>query len=97
METIFTVGLFWAMYFAVMAAVWTLHRHWHPEPFTMLDKYPFLCCKCLTTWTLVASYISMAYILHCAAFGFWGCLLAAGTGYAWHVTDKEREVYDDNK
>lgn len=94
METIMTVGLFWTMYFIIMAAVYKLHDVWTPEPFSMFDKYPWKCCKCLTTWSLVGSYISVAYMLHSPAFGFWGCLLAAGTGLAWHITDKERFIND---
>lgn len=91
METILTVGLFWSMYFAVMAAVWTLHRHWHPEPWSFFDRTPFNCERCLTTWTLVASYISVAYILHCTAFGLWGCILSAGNAAALAYDNRMRE------
>lgn len=90
MGTTAQVFLFWGMYFAITWAVAALHDAWTPEPWSYFDKYPWKCAKCLTTWTLAASYISVACMLSSPLFGVFGTLLAAGEGMAQQYTEKER-------
>ena len=63
---------------------------WQPKPYGILDFYPFLCRKCLTMWTLIASYTSIGIIIAQPLYAVFGVILGAGTGYAIHYTEKER-------
>lgn len=94
-----TVTLFWAVYFGVTFAVWFLFNRtdWNPAPWSYFDRTPFQCSKCLQTWVLVASYISIAYIIASPAFGFWGVILAAGNAAALQYDEKQRIEYEDKQ
>lgn len=94
MENIVIVAGFWGMYIFILFAMWILKEQmaWQPTAYSMLDFYPFLCRKCLTTWTLIASYISVGIIISSPLFAVFGVLLGAGTGYAMDYTEKERTI-----
>ena len=94
LHNILIIAGFWLLYFTLLTLIWWLKevKAWSPEPFGVLDSYPWICRKCLTTWTLIASYLSVGIIIGNPAFAFFGVLLGAGTGYAMHYTEKERTV-----
>lgn len=91
------VGAFWVHYFIILLAVYILKEKiaWQPKPFSMLDSYPWICRKCLTTWTLVASYISVGFILTDPLYAIFGVILGAATGFAMNYTDNERIKAED--
>lgn len=91
-HNVILVTAFWGMYFVILTLVWYLKERlaWTPKPYGIIDNYPFICRKCLTTWTLIASYISVGIIINNPVFAIFGVLLGAGTGYAIHQTEKER-------
>ena len=91
-QNIILVAAFWIIYFTIIAIIHYLKEHlaWQPKPYTLLDQYPWICEKCLQTWTLIATYISIAVIIDSFLFGVFGVLLGAGHGIARHITEKER-------
>ena len=72
------VGAFWVHYFIILLAVYILKEKiaWQPKPFSMLDQAPFDCRYCLTTWSLLASYISVAIIIENVWYGLFGVVLS---------------------
>lgn len=90
---------FWILYFAILTAIYYIKevKMWQPKPYGVLDTYPFICRKCLTTWTLIASYISIGIIISNIWFAIAGTILGAATGYAMYYTEKERMGNDEDK
>lgn len=97
-ENIIFVTGFWAHYFLVLTIIYWLKEviAWQPQPFGILDFYPFLCRRCLTTWSLVASYISVGIIISNPLYAIFGVILSAATGFAMNYTDNERLKNDED-
>ena len=98
-SNIIIVAAFWLWYFFILTAVYYIKevKAWQPKPYGVLDTYPFICRRCLTTWTLVASYISIGIIISNPWFAYAGTLLGAATGYAMYYTEKERMGNNEDK
>lgn len=98
-SNIIIVVAFWAMYFILINIVHYCKDQlaWQPKPYTVLDQYPFICETCLTTWVLIASYISVGIIINNPLFAVFGALLGAGHGIARKYTEKERMGNDEDK
>lgn len=97
-HNIILVGAFWAMYFVILTAIWWLKevKAYQPRPFSILDQPPFDCRYCLTTWSMLASYVSIAVIISNFWFGFCGVLLSIGEGLALKYKKKQM-IIDENK
>lgn len=91
-HTMILTAVFWAMYFTILAVVWYIKEKlmWSPAAYGVLDFYPFICKKCLTTWTIIGAYITIGIILNNPLFAVFGTLLGIGTGIGMHETEKER-------
>lgn len=87
---IYFIAGFWALYFTVLTVVWFIKEKlaWQPEAFGILDQPPFDCRKCMTVWTMVASYISIAVIIQNFWFGAAGLLLTFGEYLALRYKEK---------
>lgn len=88
--TIVYIILFFAIYLITLWGTYFFTEHFYPKPFGLFDFYPFICRKCLTTWSMAIAYISVAIIIQSLTFGILGVILSAFNGYAMHVTEKER-------
>lgn len=98
-NNVIIVAGFWALYFAILHIVYFIKEvyAWTPKPYSVLDNYPWICRKCLTTWALIAAYLSVGIIIEEPLFAIFGVILGAGTGFAIDYTQKERTVaYEDN-
>ena len=60
------------------------------RPFGMFDVYPFCCRKCLTTWLMIASYVSIGICLGKWVLMLCGVILAAAQALCFIITDKEK-------
>ena len=98
-HNIIIIAGFWILYFAILTAIYYIKevKMWQPKPYGVLDTYPFICRKCLTTWTLIASYISIGIIISNIWFAIAGTILGAATGYAMYYTEKERMTNNEDK
>ena len=67
------------------------------KPFSLLDFYPFICRKCLTTWLLLILYAVIAILLSDWIFGVLGAIMTAMTGFALWYTDNERMEKETEK
>ena len=81
---------FFVVWIAGLVIGWYIPDKYQPKPFTLLDFYPFICRKCLTTWLLLISYIVVAIMLQDWIFGVLGGLMTAATGFALWYTERER-------
>ena len=81
---------FFVVWIAGLVIGWYIPDKYQPKPFSVLDFYPFICRKCLTTWLLLISYIVVAIMLQDWIFGVLGIIMTAMTGFALWYTDKER-------
>ena len=81
---------FFVVWIAGLVIGWYIPDKYQPKPFSVLDFYPFICRKCLTTWLLLISYIVVAILLQDWIFGVLGGLMTAATGFALWYTEKER-------
>ena len=87
---IYKIFIFFAVWIVGLVIGWYISDKKHPEPFSLLDFYPFICRKCLTTWLLLILYVVSAILLSDWVFGVLGIIMTAMTGFAMWYTDKER-------
>ena len=81
---------FFVVWIAGLVIGWYIPDKYQPKPFSVLDFYPFICRKCLTTWLLLISYIVVAIMLQDWIFGVLGVIMTAMTGFALWYTERER-------
>lgn len=67
------------------------------KPFGMFDFYPFICRKCMTTWTLLVLYGTASYILDSPSFFIVGAIASAATGAGLYYTERERTEKNNDK
>lgn len=91
-ETILTIVLFWAVFFSITAITHYIYiqRGIDIPDWSYFDMYPWLCFKCMTTWTLIAAYVTLGIIIKDALFTGLGVLLSALYGYGLYKLEKER-------
>ena len=53
---IYKIFTFFAVWIAGVVIGWYIPDKKHPKPFSLLDFYPFICRKCLTTWLQLNLY-----------------------------------------
>lgn len=87
---IYKIITFFAIWIAGLVIGWYIPDKKHPKPFSLLDFYPFICRKCLTTWLLLILYAVGAILLSDWIFGVLGAIMTAMTGYALWYTERER-------
>lgn len=87
---IYKIFTFFAVWIAGVAIGWYIPDKKHPQPYSLLDFYPFICRKCLTTWLLLIFYVVGAILLSDWIFGVLGAIMTAMTGFALWYTDRER-------
>ena len=80
---------FWAIYFVCFFLAYYV-ADFCVMPFGVFDVYPWKCRKCLTTWSLVASYGSVALMFQSWIFFLCGVILTAGQAVCFIITDKEK-------
>lgn len=81
---------FFVVWIAGLVIGWYIPDKKHPKPFSLLDFYPFICRKCLTTWLLLILYVISAILLSDWIFGVLGVIMTAMTGFALWYTERER-------
>ena len=87
------IVLYWAIFFVTTFITWVIYIK-EPvkiEPWSYFDRYPFICNKCMTTWTLIAIYVMVALLLNNFIFGLFGVLLSGLHGYGLYKSEKERQ------
>lgn len=91
---IYYITGFWLLYIAILVVVWFVKEKlaWQPEAFGILEQPPFDCRKCLTVWTMVASYVSIAVILQSFWFGACGLLLTFGEYLALRYKEEQQII-----
>ena len=92
MDTLALIVLYWAIFFVTTFITWVIYIK-EPvkiEPWSYFDRYPFICNKCMTTWTLIAIYVMVALLLDNFIFGLFGVLLSGLHGYGLYKLEKER-------
>lgn len=87
---IMKIFVFFVVWIAGLVIGWYIPDKYQPKPFSLLDFYPFICRKCLTTWLLLILYVVIAIILSDWIFGVLGVIMTAMTGFALWYTDEER-------
>lgn len=87
---IMKIFTFFVTWIAGLVIGWYIPDKYHPKPFSVLDFYPFICRKCLTTWLLLILYVVIAIILSDWIFGVLGVIMTAMTGFALWYTERER-------
>ena len=87
---VYKIITFFAVWIAGVVIAWYIPDKKHPKPFSLLDFYPFICRKCLTTWLLLIFYAVSAILLSDWIFGMLGVIMTAMTGYALWYTENER-------
>ena len=87
---IFKIFTFFAIWIVGLVIGWYIPDKKHPKPFSLLDFYPFICRKCLTTWLLLILYTVSAILLSDWIFGMFGIVMTAMTGFALYYTERER-------
>ena len=93
MNTLALIVLYWAIFFVTTFITWVIYIK-EPvkiEPWSYFDRYPFICNKCMTTWTLIAIYVMVALLLKNFIFGLFGVLLSGLHGYGLYKSEKERQ------
>lgn len=93
MNTLALIVLYWAIFFVTTFITWVIYIK-EPvkiEPWSYFDRYPFICNKCMTTWTLIAIYVMVALLLNNFIFGLFGVLLSGLHGYGLYKSEKERQ------
>ena len=93
MDTLALIVLYWAIFFVTTFITWVIYIK-EPvkiEPWSYFDRYPFICNKCMTTWTLIAIYVMVALLLNNFIFGLFGVLLSGLHGYGLYKSEKERQ------
>lgn len=98
MITILYIAMFWALFFTITYATHFIYieKGWMPEPWTYFDYKPFNCHKCMTTWTLIASYTMAGIILSNVVFSVFGVILSILYGYGLYYQEVERTVYEED-
>ena len=94
---IFKIITFFVIWIAGVVIGWYIPDKHHPAPFSLLDFYPFICRKCLTTWLLLILYVVSAILLSDWIFGMFGAIMTAMTGFALWYTDNERMEKETEK
>ena len=87
-ENLLLVALFWAVFFVITFAAYYVEKL--VKPFNYFDRIPFNCLKCCTTWSLLASYISISIIISNWLFFVCGIIITAMEAEALHLTEKEK-------
>ena len=87
---IYKIITFFVVWIVGLVIGWYIPDKKHPKPFSLLDFYPFICRKCLTTWMLAIMYITFAILLSDWIFGLLGIIMTTMTGFALWYTDNER-------
>lgn len=86
----FTIFIFWLIYFLTLYGVWWILEKHYPKAFSCFDFKPFKCRKCLTTWSLIAIYISVGLLFNNYIFIASGIIITIITGIALYIDDKEK-------
>lgn len=86
----FTIFLFWFTFITIFYGVWYILENYHPKPFSCFDLRPFNCRKCLTTWSMLASYLSLGLLLNNYVFMVCGIVLSILAGLALYIDEKKR-------
>lgn len=91
-ENILLVILFWAVFFMITyASYYVVERL--VKPFNYFDRIPTNCLKCCTTWSLLASYITISIIISNWWFFGFGIIITVMEAVALHLTEKEKGLY----
>ena len=88
-ENLLLVSLFWAVFFVITFASYYVAEKL-VKPFNYFDRIPLNCLKCCTTWSLLASYISISIIISNWWFLCCGIIITAIEAEALHLTEKEK-------
>lgn len=96
-HNIIIIAGFWILYVTILTAIYYIKevKMWQPKPYGVLDQPPFDCRYCLTTWSMLASYVSIAVIISNFWFGFCGVLLSIGEGIALKYKMKQMIIDKD--
>ena len=94
---IYKIFTFFAVWIIGLVVGWYIPDKKHPKPFSLLDFYPFICRKCLTSWLLLILYEVVALLLSDWIFCVLGVIMTAMTGFALWYTERERMEKENRK
>lgn len=86
----FTIFLFWLIFITIFYGVWYILEKYYPKPFSCFDLKPFNCRKCLTTWSMLGTYISVGLMLNNYVFMVHGIVISILSGLALYIDEKNR-------
>lgn len=81
--------IFWAIFIVGFSVAYVVSEHL-VIPFGLFDVYPWKCRKCMTTWTLIALYASVALAMSNWILFICGVLITAAQTLCIIITDKEK-------
>ena len=91
-ENILLITLFWAVFFMITYASYNVVERL-VKPFNYFDRIPTNGLKCCTTWSLLASYITISIIISNWWFLGFGIIITVMEAIALHLTEKEKGLY----
>ena len=95
-----SIIIFWVIFFGVTFVMHCLYEKCDIagfiKPWSYFDTYPFICKKCMTTWSLIAVYIMAAVLMNDPLFGFFGVILGFLYGYGLNKMEEERTITDED-
>lgn len=90
--TLINIAIFWITFI-----IGVLFSHYfikyitpHIKPFSPFDCYPFICDKCLSTWTLISLYVMIGLLINSILFIILGVILSGLYGFGKYKLEKER-------
>lgn len=95
-ENILLITLFWAVFFMITYASYYVVEKL-VKPFNYFDRIPTNCLKCCTTWSLLASYISISIIISNWWFLGFGIIITVMEAIALHLTEEEKGLIKKTK
>ena len=98
MNTILTIIIFWAIFFIITAITHYIYivRTFEIKPWSYFDHYPFICFKCMTTWSLITTYIMAGVLMADLTFTLLGITLSGLYGYGLNKLEKERTITNED-
>lgn len=93
-NTLILILIFWLIFFVISLTTHYIYivRTIDIKPWSYFDTYPFSCYKCMTTWSLITTYVMAGVLLADLTFTLLGITLASLYGYGLYKTEKERYI-----
>lgn len=92
LEILINIAIFWITFIIgnLFSFYFVKYVTPHIKYWTAWDAYPFICEKCMTTWTLLSLYVMVGLLINSILFIILGVLLSLGFGFGKYLLEKER-------